>query len=83
MGKPKESNSVASRLAAMRHGDSEIFVDAPGISKQSKQAAIASALHKMFGAAKIEFSTQTALLIIDETEPPIPVVLVRRKKPTE
>lgn len=80
MGASKQANSVASRLKAMRPGDREIFVAPPGMSKNSKQRAIAADLHKAFGPAKVEFTTKVALLVIDETELPLAVVLVHRKE---
>ncbi len=77
-GAKPNPRSKRARLAAMRPGDTEFFV-VEGVSYHSASRAITSEIAKHFQPIRLEFSTQRALLVFDESRLPLAVCVVTRR----
>lgn len=78
-GAKQNPRSRRARLATMAPGDVELF-PALGVSYKSLSSAVTSDLARHFEPVKLEFSMRRALLVFDETMPPIAVCVVTRQK---
>ena len=77
-GAKPNPRSKRARLESMRPGDVELF-PAVSVSYDSVCRAVSSDLSRHFAAIKLEFSIRRALLVFDESMPPVAVCVVTRK----
>jgi hypothetical protein len=82
-GSKRQENSKRSRLERMRPGDVEVFTCAPGASVVALQNAIASDIAKHLKETRGEYSQRKALLVFDESTPPLACSVVTRKADQE
>ena len=77
-GAKPNPRSKRARLEAMQPGDVELF-PALSVRYDSVAKAVTSDLARHFAPIKLEFSMRRALLVFDESMPPVAVCVVTRR----